>query len=92
MSIVLQGKEIKNLYQASKLMIESYLPDGSWLSIVDFDDDAKPLSDFVQIDSDLTRQTLISKLPREGKGSTCIPCGTDLALSVSTNCLRFKIM
>ena len=81
---------MNTLYYASKLMIESYLPDGSWLSIVDFDGDAKPLSDFVKIDSNLTRETLVSKLPRVGNGDTCIPCGTDLALSVSSTYLRLK--
>ena len=69
-------------------MVESYLPDGSWLSVVEFDSDAKPLSDFVQIDSNESRRTLVSKLPREGRGGTCIPCGTDLALSVSSTNLR----
>ena len=71
-------------------MVESYLPEGSWLSIVDFDDDAIPLSNFVQVDSTLIRQTLVSKIPREGRGGTCIPCGTDLALSVSSTYFRLS--
>ena len=79
-----QGSKINTLYHASRLMIESYLPDGSWLSVVDFDGDAIPLSDFVQLDSDVARHTLVSKLPRVGEGRTCIPCGTDLALSVNS--------
>ena len=87
----LQGTRINTLYRASKVMIESYLPDGSWLGIVDFDSDAKILSDLVQIDSDKTRNTLVSKLPRQGGGGTCIPCGTDMALRVRSTCMPFQM-
>lgn len=77
----MSGDKIKALYQASKLMIESYLPDGSWLSMVDFDSNAVLLSQFVQIDSNSTRHDLVSKLPQIGSGGTCIPCGLNLASS-----------
>ena len=85
----LQGARINTLYRASNVMIESYLPDGSWLGIVDLDNGAEILSDFVQIDSDKTR--LVSKLLRQGGGGTCIPCGTDLALRVRSTCMLFQI-
>lgn len=71
-------------------MIESYLPDGSWLSMVDFDSNAVLLSPFVQIDSFTTRQNLVAKLPRVGSGGTCIPCGLQLALAVRYS-LRYKL-
>ena len=73
------------MYRASKLMIESYLPDGSWLSLIDFDGSAVLLSPFVQVDSIFTRRSLVANLPTVGDGDTCIPCGLQLALSVITH-------
>lgn len=64
-------------------MIENYLQNGSWLTIIDFDSTAKNITDFVKIDADFSRQLLVSKLPIVADGGTCIPCGTDLALRVS---------
>lgn len=81
-----QGEKISNLYDASKYLIETVLPQGSWLGKIGFDDDAVILSDLKQIKSDVTRQTLVSFLPDRGAGRTCISCGIDLALDVSYTC------
>lgn len=70
------------LYEASKLMIEIYLPEGSWLSIVDFDTTAKVIFQLEQVDVNRSRQDMVDGLPRSGDGSTCISCGLESALTV----------
>ena len=76
-----QGDRIEALYKASKYAIETTLPDGSWVSLVDFDTKAVVKSEFDRVDS-ASRPNLVAELPQEGSGSTCIPCGLDEALSV----------
>ena len=83
LTFLFQGQKIANLYDASKYLIETVLPLESWLGIIDFDSNATVLSYLRQITSNTTRQTLVSVLPTEGDGGTCIPCGIDLALEVS---------
>ena len=70
-----------NLRKVSEFIIETVLPEGTWIRLIDFDDDAVFLSEFIQID-DETKPVLIDALPMVGDGSTCIPCGLDLALKV----------
>ena len=87
---LLQATRIENLYQASKYAIETALPEGSWVSIIDFDSDADILSQFVELDS-ASRSSLVALLPRNAGGGTCIPCGLDKALSVRHNHLSRNV-
>ena len=84
-ALYIQGNRIEALYEASKYIITNLLPQGSWLCLISFDDDAYVLSgQFVQIDSNEARNNLVQMLPRSGSGGTCIGCGLLKALEVSS--------
>ena len=80
--VILQADRITKLYNMMQIIIEDVLPDGSWVSLIDFDSYAKLLTDFVQLNSTVTRQKLVSLVPSTANGGTCIPCGLDMAIQV----------
>ena len=76
-----QVSRIENLYQAAKFAIETAIPHGSWVSIIEFDNLTNILSQFVEINN-ASRRSLVTLLPKNTGGTTCIPCGLDEAISV----------
>ena len=77
-----QNSRISKLYQASWYIIQTKIPDNSWLGIVWFEAIAYRKKELTQVTSQQVRDELISALPNTVLGSTCIGCGIDAALEV----------
>ncbi|XP_002731426.1 calcium-activated chloride channel regulator 1-like [Saccoglossus kowalevskii] len=71
--------------QAATRYIGNTLPNDTWVGIVRFDTDALVVADLTKLDSEETRMDLISKLPSNTGGSTCIGCGLELGIEVLEN-------
>jgi hypothetical protein len=70
------------MIQASAYIIQTKIPDYSWLGIVSFETISYTLKDMTQVKSQQDRDNLISALPRSTLISTCIGCGITTALQV----------
>lgn len=77
-----QGDRISTLYKTASHVIATALPLETWTGIVSFETDAEIQSNLIQINSNATRDILISKLPNTTAGSTCISCGLYKAFEV----------
>lgn len=71
------------LAAAARNFITSVAPDGSFIGLVDFDDEGKALSDLRKVTSPTQRRNLANLVPEDADGGTCIGCGMREALNVS---------
>ncbi|XP_053404613.1 calcium-activated chloride channel regulator 4A-like isoform X2 [Mercenaria mercenaria] len=81
----MQGTRIARLYQACKYIIQTRIPENSWLGIVWFSTSASTKMDITQVTSQQDRDALIAAVPLTTGGSTCIGCGIDEALRILSN-------
>ncbi|XP_045199675.2 calcium-activated chloride channel regulator 4-like [Mercenaria mercenaria] len=78
----MQGTRIATLYQACEYIIQTKIPEDSWLGIVWFSSSASTMMNITQITSQQVRDALIAAVPQTTVGATCIGCGIDEALSI----------
>ncbi|XP_072166789.1 calcium-activated chloride channel regulator 1-like [Diadema setosum] len=72
---------IDKVIQSASIFIRHYIPAGSHLGIVTFDDSATVNADLTLVqDDDSSREDLVNALPTGITGSTCIGCGIETAL------------
>ncbi|XP_071489093.1 calcium-activated chloride channel regulator 1-like [Diadema antillarum] len=77
---------VDKLIQSASIFIRHYIPAGSHLGIVTFDDSATVNADLTLVqDDDSSREDLVNALPTAPYGSSCIGCGIEAALSVLGN-------
>ena len=80
--IHLQGNRITKLYNMMQYIVKDNLPDESWISVVDFNDNANLLTNFTQLNSSSVRDSVARNIPSTASGGTCIGCGLELAVDV----------
>ncbi|KAI2645261.1 Calcium-activated chloride channel regulator 4A [Labeo rohita] len=78
----MQGSRILRLQQAATHFLQNIIEDQSSVGMVTFSDNASTLSSLTTIDSDTTRERLITLLPKTAAGSTYICKGLNLGLEV----------
>ncbi|XP_045199674.2 calcium-activated chloride channel regulator 1-like [Mercenaria mercenaria] len=78
----MSGERIETLYQACEYIIQTKIPEDSWLGIVWFTNSAWTQMNITQVTSQDVRDALINALPRSTFGGTCIGCGLEEALKI----------
>jgi hypothetical protein len=73
---------MNKLYRASAYIIQTKIPENSWLGIIWFEGIAHRKKVLTKVNSQQVRDDLVSALPQEAGGSTCIYCGIDEAIDV----------
>ena len=76
--------------QVAYSFIFSYTPIGDAIGLVQFSTDAREISPLTDVQGEDDRLSLISVIPNEADGSTCIQCGVKIAISVSSNFFLFR--
>ena len=76
---------MEDMLTASAEFIRNYVPDGSYVGIIDFDNGYTVKSDMMLVETPADREALIKRLPeeRDASGGTCLSCGTLGACNVS---------
>uniref|UniRef100_A0A8C1DIR6 VWFA domain-containing protein n=1 Tax=Cyprinus carpio carpio TaxID=630221 RepID=A0A8C1DIR6_CYPCA len=78
----MQGSRILRLQQAATHFLQNIIEDQASVAMVTFSTDASTLSPLTRIDSDTTRERLVTLLPKTASGSTYICKGLNLGLQV----------
>ncbi|XP_053404611.1 calcium-activated chloride channel regulator 4-like [Mercenaria mercenaria] len=81
-STSMKGTRIATLYQACEYIIQTKIPDDSWLGIVWFSTSASTKKHLTKVTSQQVRDALIAAVPKNVVGNTCIGCGINEALSI----------
>uniref|UniRef100_A0A8C1MVS4 Chloride channel accessory 1 n=1 Tax=Cyprinus carpio TaxID=7962 RepID=A0A8C1MVS4_CYPCA len=76
----MQGSRILRLQQAATHFLQNIIEDQASVAMVTFSTDASTLSPLTRIDSDTTRERLVTLLPKTASGSTYICKGLNLGL------------
>ncbi|XP_053404614.1 calcium-activated chloride channel regulator 1-like [Mercenaria mercenaria] len=79
-----RNSRITKLYQAGEYVIQTKIPDDSWLGIVWFNSTSSIMKNMTQVTSQQVRDELVSSLPQYASGGTCIGCGIESALEILT--------
>ncbi|XP_060582245.1 calcium-activated chloride channel regulator 1-like [Ruditapes philippinarum] len=80
---------MNKLYRASAYIIQTMIPENSWLGIVWFERIAHRKKDLTKVTSQQVRDDLVSALPQKAGGATCIYCGIDEAIDVRSFSVLF---
>ncbi|XP_016100338.1 epithelial chloride channel protein-like [Sinocyclocheilus grahami] len=78
----MQGSRILRLQQAATHFLQNIIEDQASVAMVTFSSDASTLSSLTRIDSDTTRERLVTLLPKIASGSTYMCKGLNLGLQV----------
>ncbi|XP_045199670.2 calcium-activated chloride channel regulator 4A-like [Mercenaria mercenaria] len=78
----MQGTRIATLYQACEYIIQTNIPEDSWLGIVWFSSSGSTKMDITRVTSQQVRDALITAVPQTTGGGTCIGCGIDEAIRI----------
>ncbi|XP_052473200.1 calcium-activated chloride channel regulator 4A [Carassius gibelio] len=78
----MEGSRILRLQQAATHFLQNIIEDQASVAMVTFSTDASTLSSLTTIDSDITRERLVTLLPKIASGSTNICKGLNLGLQV----------
>ena len=77
-----QDNRIQILNTAASFIVTDVIPNGAWLGMVEFETNARVLTNVDRIDSASKRSQFLSQIPTVATGGTCIPCGLELAYEV----------